>query len=949
MADTLESLELEVKHSASGAETEINNVAASIRSLKASLSGVSPQLKALASAVDSVSTAFKGGVDKYNKFAEAMANVAASAELLRDNDGSIKALADAMTAIAGVKVTAGSFNSLANGMQKVGDAAKTITPESIENLDKMVTSLSKLQGVDLQGLGSAMSAVRRGGTSTKADIPVGPVPAELRAIIEASDEVDVLRAKLDALKAALEDAFSTGNADKAYALRGQIIQTEKALERAEEAARKAAEGIDDVGKSAQGATKPLGNFITSLKRIAFYRIVRTIIKEITQALKEGLENAYLWSKEVGGELAPALDRLTSAFGQMKNQLGAALGELLIALEPILLELIHLVTLLAEAFTWLFATLEGKEYYPVANELAKEWKEADDAAKEYKKTILGFDVINRLNDDNSGKGNGTEAKDLYHWEKTGATGAFEWKNISPIFAPLDDWYDGTMKGLGELADTLDSIFGKEYKLDVEMPTNTEYVPVLEKLKQELDLLMEGNPYTVQVGIEAGERFHEKLSDIWEAIKETILGKSPVTVEVGAEEMPGFREVLEGIWQNIYDKVIAPSPVLGQVGWEVQNPVPELVSVGSQIEAEVMKQADAYTKAYEGVQQALNQTVSVNSTSMESMTQATSGMTESVSENLDNLTQHSYLFSNNWNEVFTTLGAFVLAKVLSVKDGIVARLKETKNSIVVFAKESWASFSEWGKNTIQTAETTMERVLESTKSRLENANANILTFISKTGEAFAAWAVNVATSAQSALFSVADSIYNGLQNAANNIVSFVNGTASAIAEWARSGVQNFADWANGVIDSVVSGLKTAWESFKSFMSATGQAISGFWSENKQWIVPVAVGAAITIGAIALAPATGGASLGALAFAANGGVFDEGQMFIAREAGPELVGQVGNKTTVMNNDQIVAAVSTGVANAVASVLVNQNERPLNVRVYLDSREIKIGQQRYNRAMGV
>jgi hypothetical protein len=38
----------------------------------------------------------------------------------------------------------------------------------------------------------------------------------------------------------------------------------------------------------------------------------------------------------------------------------------------------------------------------------------------------------------------------------------------------------------------------------------------------------------------------------------------------------------------------------------------------------------------------------------------------------------------------------------------------------------------------------------------------------------------------------------------------------------------------------------------------------------------------------------------------------MFIAREAGPELVGTISNSTAVMNNDQIVDSVAQGVADA-------------------------------------
>ena len=56
------------------------------------------------------------------------------------------------------------------------------------------------------------------------------------------------------------------------------------------------------------------------------------------------------------------------------------------------------------------------------------------------------------------------------------------------------------------------------------------------------------------------------------------------------------------------------------------------------------------------------------------------------------------------------------------------------------------------------------------------------------------------------------------------------------------------------------------------------------------------------------------------ANGGFPSMGELFVAREAGPELVGKIGNSNAVVNNQQIVEAVSTGVANAVSRTLGNQ-----------------------------
>lgn len=48
------------------------------------------------------------------------------------------------------------------------------------------------------------------------------------------------------------------------------------------------------------------------------------------------------------------------------------------------------------------------------------------------------------------------------------------------------------------------------------------------------------------------------------------------------------------------------------------------------------------------------------------------------------------------------------------------------------------------------------------------------------------------------------------------------------------------------------------------------------------------------------------------ASGGFVDSGQLFVAREAGPEMVGTIGGNTAVANNDQIVAGIQSGVAQA-------------------------------------
>lgn len=48
------------------------------------------------------------------------------------------------------------------------------------------------------------------------------------------------------------------------------------------------------------------------------------------------------------------------------------------------------------------------------------------------------------------------------------------------------------------------------------------------------------------------------------------------------------------------------------------------------------------------------------------------------------------------------------------------------------------------------------------------------------------------------------------------------------------------------------------------------------------------------------------------ADGGYVDQGQLFIAREAGAEMVGSIGRRTAVANNDQIVDGITYGVREA-------------------------------------
>ncbi len=125
----------------------------------------------------------------------------------------------------------------------------------------------------------------------------------------------------------------------------------------------------------------------------------------------------------------------------------------------------------------------------------------------------------------------------------------------------------------------------------------------------------------------------------------------------------------------------------------------------------------------------------------------------------------------------------------------------------------------------------------------------------------------------------------------------------------------------LDSIVSesqGLNSRVQSaMGDFYSVGHSAASSLASGFQSVHIPSPHFNVATIGASA---AGVGFSLPSVnvAWYANGGFPEMGQMFIARERGPEMVGTIGRKTAVANNEQITDAIATAVKAAVIEALM-------------------------------
>lgn len=132
-------------------------------------------------------------------------------------------------------------------------------------------------------------------------------------------------------------------------------------------------------------------------------------------------------------------------------------------------------------------------------------------------------------------------------------------------------------------------------------------------------------------------------------------------------------------------------------------------------------------------------------------------------------------------------------------------------------------------------------------------------------------------------------------------------NAVEQWNNDFKKWWADvtkkFSQSTWKDALSGVKTG---FEAAFNAAFDSIKGIWNKFATWLndkLDFEVFGGLKV------------NLGHLPTFAEGGYPATGQMFIARESGPEMVGRIGGRTAVANNDQIVDGVSKGVYMAVSA----------------------------------
>jgi hypothetical protein len=162
----------------------------------------------------------------------------------------------------------------------------------------------------------------------------------------------------------------------------------------------------------------------------------------------------------------------------------------------------------------------------------------------------------------------------------------------------------------------------------------------------------------------------------------------------------------------------------------------------------------------------------------------------------------------------------------------------------------------------------------------------------------------TSVLSSVIGAVSDVVKGILRALGGLIDFIVGVFTG--DWRRAW-RGVTDFFGGIWDGLVGIVKGVINIIIDAVNSMIRGLNRISFDVPGWVAKLT-------GAKA---GKWGINIPLIPKLAEGGILSAGQLFIAREAGPELVGGFGGKTGVMNNEQIVQAVSQGVYRAMLAAL--------------------------------
>ena len=742
---------------------------------------------------------------------------------------------------------------------------------------------------------------------------------------------DALRGSSSALSNATKKLQDTASGAKELGksvteAKTSIQKADESIESASKSLSKTAKEVKSLGKESQSAKGKLSGLFSDIARIAKYRAIRTIIKGITSAIKEGFNMFATWDKEMNGGLAGVagnVSKVTEAWTVLKGQIGAAAGALFNSFAPIITFILDGLTKIIDVFQMVIRSLQGE--YTYYHLIYKEAEATTGAAKELKRVLFGFDDLNVLP---SSTGSGVSSN----------SGSWAYDRL-----PINSKF---LNGIADISNKIKDFLG----------LSEEAQDIIGGLVGVVGTLIGAKALGGLLGLlpRLISGFKDKNQVLGEQSAKTATETSKVTQLASAFGLAtgaafGLKELLKNWKINIPATIPSPVPQL-QAAYNTAS---------SWLASKVLVFKTSVASALSAVQGAFN-------TAKNWVSQRVITIKTSVASALS-AAQGVYNTAKNW----------ITARVITIKTAVASAL--STGQTVFNAVKTWiAARVITIKTAVQSATSMASAVWTAAKAVLSNS-ITIPVVLGVAGIAMSLVAILTALQSQANTSPVniptrllTNGISTGLANYLNSVQSTLNNNPVSVPLKVGAQIAGVGSMAKLTKDLGALNTYTASSSYGTVNTNTvltdqqvRNAINGVpdteYSSKEKGIMAIIAAAFATagIGGLLGAGAAGaGAALGSggassilellklIPGFANGGMIPNGvgTLFTAGEHGAEVVTNMGTHTGVMNVDQMQEAVAEGnapVVEALYQILREIHNKDSNV--YLDGAKIGQSVSRY------
>ena len=712
-------------------------------------------------------------------------------------------------------------------------------------------------------------------------------------------------------------------------------------------------GVGIIKKSYDNLNNSLENTVKKLSRV--YKMFTLMI--IRKGLRAVIDNATNSFKDLARQSASvnaSVSSMVSSFRWLGASITAAFSPILNVVSPILDALVDKCVSVINIIGQVFASLTGSGTYTVAKKVQVDYagsldntassaNNASKAIKEYENQLMGFDEINKLSDNNSGSDTGGSSGSGGGGSSSSPSYVFETANVESQYNKWADmikeaWNNGDFTELGQIAgqkiaDALNSInwdkiqetankIARSIATFLNGAMDSDLFSTLGTTIGECINTAFGVAYTFVTTFDFakfGTETAKLLNNAFNTVNWTTIGKTISSALNGAfDTVYNFAKTFD--WSKNATLVVnGIKTALSNIDWK--------------------KGIDAAGKLGKGLANAINSIFALGDESKKSLG-TTLGKAMASAFNVGIKFFKDLISNTNFEDIGQ-----------NIADAINEFLKELNTS------DGAKTFSDGAKG-ILTALTTAIKNID--KEELNKAIENIFENVDWLGiselilklwleSMKLKWKVKTKTLSEGikkAMDGLTGLLFTDMDDRKEQSVNIkvkLSKTWKSIQEWfgeksvsikvkLKNTVKSVQEWFGEKSVSIKVKLKKTWKSITDWIM--GKAKS-FKLPIKLPKIKVDWGKQKVAGFTIKFPK-------GFSTYAQGGFPNMGQMFIAREQGPELVGKIGNRNAVVNNNQIIEGVSSGVYNAVLSAMSMFNGNNVKVELVGDTKKIfKVVQQ--------